>query len=164
MISNVYLTIFAFAMLGCVLATPLVTWLATRVGAVDKPDHFRRIHLGAIPRLGGLALAFGVAAATSLTHLDQSIGFGSVGGFQIRDHWSLLIAALVILVVGFVDDTRSIGPRVKLIGQGDGGPGPSTSRDPDSCRRGLQPESRPGVPRDSLRRPSVSPWTWPCPA
>ncbi len=117
MISNVYLTIFAFAMLGCVLATPLVTWVATRVGAVDRPDHFRRIHQGAIPRLGGLALAFGVAAATSLTHLDQSMGFGSVAGLQIRDHWSLLIAALVILVVGFVDDTRSIGPRVKLLGQ-----------------------------------------------
>ena len=45
------------------------------------------------------------------------MGFGSVGGFQIRDHWSLLIAALVILVVGFVDDTRSLGPRVKLLGQ-----------------------------------------------
>jgi UDP-GlcNAc:undecaprenyl-phosphate GlcNAc-1-phosphate transferase len=117
MISNVYLTIFAFAMLGCVLATPLVTWVATRVGAVDRPDHFRRIHQGAIPRLGGLALAFGVAAATLLTHLDESMGFRAVGGFQIRDHWSLLAAALVILLVGFVDDTRSLGPRVKLLGQ-----------------------------------------------
>ncbi len=117
MISNVYLTIFAFAMLGCVLATPLVTWVATRVGAVDRPDHFRRIHQGAIPRLGGLALAFGVAAATCLTHLDESMGFRAVGGFQIRDHWCLLIAALVILLVGFVDDTRSLGPRVKLLGQ-----------------------------------------------
>ena len=66
MISNVYLTIFAFAMLGCVLATPLVTWVATCVGAIDRPDHFRRIHQGAIPRLGGLALAFGVAAGTLL--------------------------------------------------------------------------------------------------
>ncbi len=117
MISNVYLTIFAFAMLGCVLATPLVTWIATRVGAVDRPDHFRRIHHGAIPRLGGLALGFGVAAATLLTHLDESMGFRAVGGFQIRDHWALLIASLVILLVGFVDDTRSLGPRVKLLGQ-----------------------------------------------
>ncbi len=117
MISNVYLTIFAFAMLGCVLATPLVTWVATRVGAVDRPDHFRRIHQGAIPRLGGLALGFGVAAATLLTHLDESMGLRAVGGFQIRDHWALLFASLVILLVGFIDDTRSIGPRVKLLGQ-----------------------------------------------
>ena len=84
MISNVYLTIFAFAMLGCVLATPLVTWVANaRVGAVDRPDHFRRIHQGAIPRLGGLALAFGVAAATILTHLDESLG-SCRGGVAIR--------------------------------------------------------------------------------
>jgi UDP-GlcNAc:undecaprenyl-phosphate GlcNAc-1-phosphate transferase len=118
MISNAYFTIFAFAMMGCVLATPLVTWVATWVGAIDRPDHFRRIHQGAIPRLGGLALAIGVAAATILTHLDDSLGFRAVGKFQIQDHWSLLIAALVILAVGFVDDTRSIGPRMKLLGQG----------------------------------------------
>ena len=53
-ISNIYLTIFAFAMMGCVLATPLVTWVATRVGAIDRPDHFRRIHHGAIPAKGTL--------------------------------------------------------------------------------------------------------------
>jgi UDP-GlcNAc:undecaprenyl-phosphate GlcNAc-1-phosphate transferase len=118
MISNVYLTIFAFAMLGCVLATPLVTWVANRVGAVDRPDHFRRIHQGAIPRLGGLALAFGVAAATVLTHLDESLGFRAAGGFEIPYHSALLIAAMVILIVGFIDDTRSLGPRIKLLGQG----------------------------------------------
>ena len=53
MISNTYLMIFAVAMTGCVLATPLVTWVATWVGAIDRPDQFRRIHKGAIPRLGG---------------------------------------------------------------------------------------------------------------
>ena len=59
MISNIYLMIFAVAMTGCVLATPLVTWFATWVGAIDRPDQFRRIHQGAIPRLGGLALGAG---------------------------------------------------------------------------------------------------------
>ena len=116
-ISNVYLTIFAFGMLGCVLATPLVTWIATRVGAIDRPDHFRRIHQGAIPRLGGLALAIGVASAMLLTYVDASLGLRAVGGITLSSHGSLLIAALVILAVGFVDDTRSIGPRVKLLGQ-----------------------------------------------
>ena len=53
MISNLYLMIFAVAMAGCVLTTPLVTWVASWVGAIDRPDQFRRIHQGAIPRLGG---------------------------------------------------------------------------------------------------------------
>jgi UDP-GlcNAc:undecaprenyl-phosphate GlcNAc-1-phosphate transferase len=117
LISNVYLTIFAFGMLGCVLATPLVTWVATRVGAIDRPDHFRRVHQGAIPRLGGLALAVGVASAILLTYVDMSMGLRAAVGITISSHGSLLIAALVVLVVGFVDDTRSLGPRVKLLGQ-----------------------------------------------
>jgi UDP-GlcNAc:undecaprenyl-phosphate/decaprenyl-phosphate GlcNAc-1-phosphate transferase len=116
-ISNVYLTIFAFGMLGCVLATPLVTWVATRVGAIDRPDHFRRIHQGATPRLGGLALAVGVATATLLTYLDASVGLRASGGAPMPGHGCLLVAALVILGVGFVDDTRSLGPRIKLLGQ-----------------------------------------------
>ncbi len=116
-ISNVYLTIFAFGMLGCVLSTPLVTWFATRVGAIDRPDHFRRIHQAAIPRLGGLALAIGVATATLLTQLDASVGLQAAGGAPMPGRGCLLFAALVILAVGFVDDTRSLGPRIKLLGQ-----------------------------------------------
>src|SRR5208283_2249100 len=58
------LMIFALAMMGCVLATPLVTQIASWVGAIDRPDQFRRIHTGAIPRLGGLGLALGIAAGT----------------------------------------------------------------------------------------------------
>ena len=81
MISNLYLMIFAVAMTGCVLATPLVTWVATWVGAIDRPDQFRRIHQGAIPRLGGLALAMGVAAGTILTFLHEPLRHRAVGEF-----------------------------------------------------------------------------------
>jgi UDP-GlcNAc:undecaprenyl-phosphate GlcNAc-1-phosphate transferase len=116
-ISNGYLTIFAFAMMGCVVATPLVTKLADWVGAIDRPDHFRRVHQGAIPRLGGLALALGVSAGAILTQLDESLGFRTIGAGGIHHYWCLLIAALIVLAVGFVDDTRSLGPRMKLLGQ-----------------------------------------------
>ena len=117
MISNLYLMIFAVAMAGCVLATPLVTWIAAWVGAIDRPDQFRRIHQGAIPRLGGLALAIGVASGTILIFLHEPFRHRAVGEFGIQHHWSVLVAALIILVVGFIDDTRSIGPRTKLLGQ-----------------------------------------------
>ena len=116
-ISNVYLMIFAVAMMGCVLAAPIVIWVATLVGAIDRPDQFRRIHKGALPRLGGLALALGVAGGTILTHLNDSLRSQAVGAFGFQSGWSLLLAALVILVVGFIDDTRSLGPRMKLLGQ-----------------------------------------------
>jgi UDP-GlcNAc:undecaprenyl-phosphate GlcNAc-1-phosphate transferase len=117
LISNGYLMIFALAMMGCVLATPLVTQLAAWVGAIDRPDHFRRIHQGAIPRLGGLALAMGIATGVFLPHFSGSASIFSVGLPDVNHEGAILVAALIILFVGFVDDTRSLGPRVKLLGQ-----------------------------------------------
>ena len=116
-ISNLYLTIFAVAMAGCVLTTPLVTWVASWVGAVDRPDQFRRIHQGAVPRLGGLALAMGVTAGTILTALHEPFRDRAIGELGTHHHYSVLIAGLIILAVGFIDDTRSLGPRAKLLGQ-----------------------------------------------
>jgi UDP-GlcNAc:undecaprenyl-phosphate GlcNAc-1-phosphate transferase len=116
-IFNAYLMIFALAMMGCVLSTPLVTHVAGWVGAIDRPDQFRRIHQGAVPRLGGLALALGVTAGTILPHLSGSAGFISLTLPDLRHEWVILSAALIVLLVGFIDDTRSIGPRFKLLGQ-----------------------------------------------
>jgi len=116
-ISNGYLMIFAFAMMGCVLATPLVTQFAGWVGAIDKPDQFRRVHVGAVPRLGGLGLAMGIACGIFLPHLSGWSPNIKVNLPDLTHEWSILIAALLVLAVGFIDDTRSLGPRVKLLGQ-----------------------------------------------
>ena len=115
--SNTYLLIFAVAFMGCVLVTPMVTRIATRLGAIDRPDQFRRIHKGATPRMGGLGLAFGLTVA---------IAVAAAGGY-FRDwpeysRWvgTLLpigLASLIVLAVGVVDDTREMGPRLKLLGQ-----------------------------------------------
>src|SRR5262249_5129089 len=117
LISNALLLIFAVAFMGCVLATPVVTRIALWSGAIGRPDQFRRIHKGATPRLGGLGLAFGLLVGVVLIslggYLDSWTGFA--------DWWSrqfaVLGAALVVLLIGFVDDTRALGPRIKLLGQ-----------------------------------------------
>jgi UDP-GlcNAc:undecaprenyl-phosphate GlcNAc-1-phosphate transferase len=117
MISNSYLLIFAVAFMGCVLATPIVTRIAVWAGAIDRPDHFRRIHKGATPRLGGLGLAFGIGSAILLVgvggYLNDWPGVHEWWACQ----WSVLLAALIVLMVGFVDDTRAMAPRMKLSGQ-----------------------------------------------
>ncbi len=117
MFSNTLLLIFAIAFMGCVLATPVVTRLAIWAGAIDRPDQFRRIHKGATPRLGGLGLAFGLGTSVMLVgfggYLNEWIGFAEWWSYQ----WSVLVASLIVLLVGFFDDTISLGPRMKLAGQ-----------------------------------------------
>lgn len=117
MISNAFLLIFAVAFMGCVLATPVVTRIAVWAGAIDRPDQFRRIHKGATPRLGGLGLAFGLLVGIVVVvfggYLDAWEGLGDWLGKQ----WPVLGASLIVLALGFVDDTRSVSPRLKLLGQ-----------------------------------------------
>src|SRR3954462_7209260 len=100
LISNSLLLIFAVSFMGWVLATPAVTRLAVWAGAIDRPDHFRRIHKGATPRLGGLGLAFGILVGV----LVVSFG-GYLDGWEglaewLAGQWPVLIASLIVLAVG----------------------------------------------------------------
>ncbi len=52
-----------------------------------------------------------------LPHVSGSTRFISLKLPDMSHEWSILLAASIILIVGFIDDTRSIGPRVKLMGQ-----------------------------------------------
>lgn len=118
MISNAFLLIFAVAFMGCVLATPVVTRIAIWAGAIDRPDQFRRVHKGATPRLGGLGLAFGILIGVVVV-----VGFGYLDSWEglhdwCEGQWPVFAASLLVLGIGFVDDTRELSARVKLAGQG----------------------------------------------
>jgi UDP-GlcNAc:undecaprenyl-phosphate GlcNAc-1-phosphate transferase len=117
MMSNVFLLVFAIAFMGCVLATPMVTRIASWAGAIDRPDQFRRIHKGAIPRLGGLALAFGLALSLLPIllggYLREWPGFGEWWDRQ----WSVILAGAIVLLVGAFDDARGMRALPKLLGQ-----------------------------------------------
>src|SRR3954470_23183824 len=114
LISNALLLIFAVAFMGCVLATPVVTRIALWAGAIDRPDHFRRIHKGATPRLGGLGLAFGlVLGILAGLHGGYLHGWGGLPEWCARQ-WPFFAASAIVLPLGFVDDTRGVGPRLKL--------------------------------------------------
>ena len=86
MISNVYLTIFAFGMLGCVLSTPLVTWVANRVGAIDRPGPLPADPPGRDPAAGrpGAGDRRGVRRRL-LTYVDVSLGLRAAGGVAIPE-------------------------------------------------------------------------------
>src|SRR5215210_4457640 len=91
---------FAVAAIVTLLATPLTGRLAVRVGAIDLPRK-RSLHETPVPRLGGLAILAGLlAAALAFMPLNAETR-GIFGG------------ALVIGVVGALDDLRDLSPPVK---------------------------------------------------
>src|SRR5947208_2902093 len=71
MISNAFLLIFAVAFMGCVLATPMVTRIAVWAGAIDRPDHFRRVHKGATLRIMNVDL---LGWSLDLSHPALALG------------------------------------------------------------------------------------------
>ena len=87
-----------------VLLTPAVGGMARLLGAVDRPEG-RRLNRSTVPRLGGLALFFGIFVP-SLAFLDLS---GETRG--------LLLGAAVATTVGAIDDFRGLRWWEKLGGQ-----------------------------------------------
>lgn len=97
-------TAIVFALGLALLVTPQVKKYAFKLGAVDSPDQ-RKVHKMVMPRLGGLAIYISFAAAVLLT-MDIT---PQVCG--------LLVGGTLIIILGFVDDTRGLSPRLKLAGQ-----------------------------------------------
>jgi UDP-GlcNAc:undecaprenyl-phosphate/decaprenyl-phosphate GlcNAc-1-phosphate transferase len=87
-----------------VLLTPAVGGMARLLGVVDRPEG-RRLNRRAVPRLGGLALFFGIFVP-ALAFLDLS---GETRG--------LLLGAAVATMVGAIDDFRGLPWWEKLAGQ-----------------------------------------------
>jgi UDP-GlcNAc:undecaprenyl-phosphate/decaprenyl-phosphate GlcNAc-1-phosphate transferase len=87
-----------------VLLTPAVGGMARLLGVVDRPEG-RRLNRSTVPRLGGLALFFGIFVPC-LAFLDLS---GEMRG--------LLLGAAVATTIGAIDDFRGLKWWEKLGGQ-----------------------------------------------
>jgi UDP-GlcNAc:undecaprenyl-phosphate GlcNAc-1-phosphate transferase len=106
-----YYTVF-FALAGALIVsfavTPLVRMLARKVGAVDDPNRDdRRVHVVPIPRLGGLAIFFGFMVSFLV------FGIGELN----KTVAGILVGAVVLVVVGAIDDVVPLRWWVKLAGQ-----------------------------------------------
>jgi UDP-GlcNAc:undecaprenyl-phosphate GlcNAc-1-phosphate transferase len=92
------------ALLIVVLLTPAVGGMARMLGVVDRPGA-RRVNRGTVPRLGGLALFFGVFV--------PALAFLPLG----RETKGLLLGMAVATTVGAIDDFRGLVWWEKLGGQ-----------------------------------------------
>ena len=107
-----YLIVGASAAVATAGATKGVEILAHKKGWLAEPDE-RRLHPVPTPNVGGLAFLVGLIAALLLaSRMDR---FSSVisGNSELI---GVLIAAVVITVLGFVDDIRELSPPMKVTG------------------------------------------------
>ena len=89
------------------LASPIVKNFAYKVGAIDVPKDARRMHKKPIPRLGGLAIFLGFMISVIL--------FVPIRGD--REMQSILLGAVIIVVLGVVDDIMALPAMLKFVVQ-----------------------------------------------
>ena len=87
------------------LMTPVVKTFAYKVGAIDVPKDARRMHKVPIPRLGGLAIFIGFMVSILL--------FVSI----TSEMKSILLGAVIIVVLGVVDDIMALPAMFKFVVQ-----------------------------------------------
>ena len=87
------------------LMTPVVRTLANKAGAIDVPRDARRMHTKPVPRLGGLAIFIGFMVSALL--------FVPI----TAETKSILLGAVVIVILGVVDDSMALPAGVKFVVQ-----------------------------------------------
>lgn len=93
------------ALIVSFLSTPIVKTFACKVGAIDVPTDGRRMHTIPIPRMGGLAIFLGFIISVLL--------FSEVDD-QMK---GILLGAVIITIMGIIDDITPLRASLKLIVQ-----------------------------------------------
>ena len=92
---------FFLALVVAWAVTPVAGELARRLGAMDEPEA-RKIHAVPTPRMGGVAIFFGIIIPSLLLLTNE----GALRG--------VLVGASLITLVGVLDDVRGLRPLLKL--------------------------------------------------
>jgi UDP-GlcNAc:undecaprenyl-phosphate GlcNAc-1-phosphate transferase len=110
------LTVLLVGAVSSWLLTPWVARLAAYCDVVDRPDGHRKLHGQATPLGGGLAVFIALVLAILLVCLAPS-PWPNVLWQEAWQLAALLLASLVLVVVGLVDDRYQLRGRHKLLGQ-----------------------------------------------
>jgi UDP-GlcNAc:undecaprenyl-phosphate/decaprenyl-phosphate GlcNAc-1-phosphate transferase len=96
---------FLAAALIVLALTPVVAWLAPRIGGVDAGGDRPRVHKRAVPRIGGVAIVVGILVPAAV--LIRPDGGPYLG---------ILLGTLLVALLGLVDDLHGMRPLTKLLG------------------------------------------------
>ena len=110
---RVYLLVMLVAAAVTYLTTPLARWLALRSGAITAVRD-RDVHEVPIPRMGGVAMLLGMAAALVLASQMPFLAGEFTGALTA---WAILGGAAVVCLLGAADDIWELDWVTKLVGQ-----------------------------------------------
>lgn len=99
----------SFALVG--LITPLVRKVALRLNFLDNPDSKHKSHIEPVPYMGGVAIMLGVL----IVIYSASIIRGNSQLVELAS--SLLVPAVLLGIVGFIDDKISLSPLPRFFAQ-----------------------------------------------
>ena len=114
MYSVAALTVCSF--LISLLLTPLCRNFAVRRGWMDRPGESRKIHVAAVPRVGGVPILIAYFAAMGLLILSP-LHAGRAVASALPSALALLPGLLLVFITGITDDLFGLRPSQKLIGQ-----------------------------------------------
>jgi len=104
------LFVSSFSLVG--ILTPIMRRVALTYGVIDTPTEAHKTHKNPIPYLGGVAIVLGV--------LVVSYGASLISNFSKSTFWlasSVLLPALIMGIVGLIDDIRRLSPWSRFIVQ-----------------------------------------------
>ncbi|HFJ4920115.1 TPA: glycosyltransferase family 4 protein [Streptococcus pyogenes] len=110
-----YVLVLIGALLMSLFLTPLVRFLAFRVGAVDNPNA-RRVNKVPMPTSGGLAIFMSFLVASLGLIPIASKGAMFFGQTYFSYILPVVIGATVITLTGFLDDLYELSPKLKVFG------------------------------------------------
>ncbi|HHE0683426.1 TPA: glycosyltransferase family 4 protein [Streptococcus pyogenes] len=110
-----YVLVLIGALLMSLFLTPLIRFLAFRVGAVDNPNA-RRVNKVPMPTSGGLAIFMSFLVASLGLIPIASKGAMFFGQTYFSYILPVVIGATVITLTGFLDDLYELSPKLKMFG------------------------------------------------
>ena len=106
-----YLALFFTALIFVGALTPLVRKIALRIEILDAPTESHKTHKEAIPYLGGVAIIIGTCLTTYLAIVVSG------QGRALSLVSAVLIPAVLMGVIGLIDDVKKLSPWPRFIAQ-----------------------------------------------
>jgi len=107
-----YIWVFMLAFLVSIIFTPILRQVAIYYDVVDRPDA-RKMHREPVAYLGGVAVFLGWMVAVVLSQFLYPHGGNPLSGHIRMPIW-IVLGATIIVLLGLMDDLKSLRPRFKI--------------------------------------------------